>query len=129
MWGATAMIAGDAGDLPMAHTRPWLVANRRDIIRGLAPILGLAIAWSISTVMPPDTVLLGLVTYVFAQLGLIALRRGAARMASRATRKMIDWLAVGCDASLCALLLSQVDSLGGAIYPLYAVIALRALSA
>jgi len=41
------MIAGDAGDLSMARTQPWFVTNRRDIIRGLAPILGLAIAWSI----------------------------------------------------------------------------------
>ena len=123
------MIAGDAGDLSMARTRPWFVTNRRDIIRGLAPILGFAIAWSISTAMPPYAVLLGLVVYALTHLGLITLRRGAARMAASTTRKTIEWLSVGCDTLLCALLISQVETLGGAIYPLYTVIALRALSA
>src|SRR6266540_5138544 len=123
------MIAGDAGDLSMARTRPWFVATRRDIIRGLAPILGFTIAWSISTMIPPFGVLLGLVAYALTHLGLIPLRRGAARIAASTTRKTIEWLSVGCDALLCALLISQVESLGGAIYPLYAVIALRALSA
>src|SRR5215213_1650560 len=123
------MIAGDAGDLPMARTRPWFVANRHDIIRGLAPILGLAIAWSISTATPPYTVLLGLVAYALTQLSLITLRRGAARLAASATRKTIECLSVGCDALLCALVISQVASLDSAIYPLYAVVALRALSA
>jgi NtrC-family two-component system sensor histidine kinase KinB len=122
------MIAGDAGDLSMVRTRPWFVANRRDVIRGLAPILGLAIAWSISAGMPPHAVLLGLVAYALTQLGLITLRRGAARLAVSTTRKTIEWLSVGCDALLCALLISQSAPLGGAIYPLYAVVALRALS-
>src|SRR5262249_30404562 len=123
------MIAGDAGDLPMARTRPWFVANRRDITRGLAPILGLAMAWLVSTFTPPHIVLFGLIIYALVQLGLIALRRGPARMSSRAVGKAIEWLAAGCDTLLCALLLSQADSLGGAIYPLYTVIALRAVSA
>src|SRR5689334_22591886 len=101
------MIAGDAGDLPMARTRPWFAANRRDIIRSFAPLLGLAIAWSISTVMPPYSVLLGLIAYALTHLGLITLRRGAARMAASTTRKTIEWLSVGCDALFCALLISQ----------------------
>src|SRR5260221_4891445 len=122
------MIAGDARDLSMARTQPWFVANRRDIIRGLAPIMGLAIAWSISTVMPPFAILVGLVVYALAQLGLITLRRGAARLAASATRHTIEWLSVGCDTLFCALLVSQVETLGGAIYPLYTVIALRSLS-
>jgi len=123
------MIAGDAGDLSMARTRPWFVASRRDIIRGLAPVLGLAIAWSVSTALPPYVVLLGLVAYALTQIGLITLRRGAARLSASASPKAIEWLSVGCDALLCAQLISQAATLGGAIYPLYAVIALRALSA
>src|SRR5215216_6792354 len=123
------MIAGDAGDLSMARTHPWLVLNRRDIIRSLAPILALGVAWSISTVMPPYAVLAGLIAYAITQIGLIALRRGAARMAASSTRKMIEWLAVVCDALLCAFLVNQAATLGGAIYPLYTVIALRSLSA
>src|SRR4051812_22173853 len=106
IWGTTAMIAGDAGDLPMARTRPWFVANRHDIIRGLAPILGLAIAWSISAAMPTYAVLLGLVAYALTQLSLITLRRGGARLAASATRKTIEWLSVGCDALFCALVVS-----------------------
>ena len=113
----------------MAHTQPWFVTNRRDIIRGLAPILAFAIAWSISTVMPPYGVLLGLIAYALTHLGLITLRRGAAAMIASTTRKRIEWLSVGCDTLLCALLISQVETLGSAIYPLYTVIALRALSA
>src|SRR5215207_9695242 len=101
------MIAGDAGDLSMARPRPSFAPTRRDIIRGLAPILGLAIAWSISTAMPPYAILIGLVVYALMQLGLIAVRRGAARMAASPTRKMLEWLSVGCDTLLCALLVSQ----------------------
>lgn len=112
----------------MASTRPWFVANRRDITRGFAPILGLAIAWSISTVTLPNTVLFGVVIYALAHLSLIALRRGTARMAAPAARKPIDLLAAGCDILLCALLISQADTLGGAIYPLYTLVALRTLS-
>jgi signal transduction histidine kinase len=123
------MIAGDAGDLSMARTQPWFTLNRRDIIRGIAPILGLAIAWSVSTVTPPYLILLGLVAYALTQLGLIALRRGAARTAASSTRKTIDWLSIGCDMLFCALLVSQAEMPSGAIYPLYMVIALRALSA
>src|SRR4051812_26423070 len=123
------MIAGDAGDLSMTRTRPWFVTNRRDVIRSLAPILALGIAWSISTAMPPYAALVGLIIYAFAQIGLIALRRGAARLAATTTRKTIEWLSVGCDALLCALLVSQSKTLGGAIYPLYTVVALRSLSA
>ena len=87
------MIAGDAGDLgdlSMARTRPWFAPNRHDIIRGLAPILGLAIAWSISTAMPPYSVLVGLMVYAFVHLGLITVRRGAGRMAASTTRKTIE---------------------------------------
>ncbi|HEU5097493.1 MAG TPA: ATP-binding protein [Roseiflexaceae bacterium] len=113
----------------MAHARPWFVANRRDIIRGLAPVLGLAIAWSVATVTPPNSILLGLVAFALVHLGLIALRRSAARVAFPAARKTIDWLATICDALLCALLIGQADTLGDAIYPLYVVLALRALSA
>jgi two-component system, NtrC family, sensor histidine kinase KinB len=113
----------------MPRTRPWFVINRRDMIRSFAPFLSLAIAWSIATLTPPYTVLLGLVAYALTHLALITLRRGAARIAAATTRKTIDWLSVGCDALLCALLISQSATLDGAIYPLYAVIALRALSA
>jgi two-component system, NtrC family, sensor histidine kinase KinB len=123
------MIAGDAGDLSMAQTRPWFAPSRRDIIRGFAPILGLAVAWSFSTAIPPYPVLAGLVLYALIQLGLTALRRGATRLAASATRKTLEWGSVGCDALFCALLISQAGTLGGTVYPLYMVIALRSISA
>jgi GAF domain-containing protein len=50
-------------------------------------------------------------------------------LAASTTRKTIEWLSIGCDALLCALLISQAETLGGALYPIYTVIALRSLSA
>jgi NtrC-family two-component system sensor histidine kinase KinB len=123
------MIAGDAGDLPIARVRPWLVANRRDMTRALAPIVSLGIVWWLSIAAPPSTILIGSVVYGLAHLGLIALRRRFSGRVSPVAKQTIAWLAIGCDLLLSFLLLNQINVLGNSIYPLYVLIALRALSA
>jgi NtrC-family two-component system sensor histidine kinase KinB len=112
----------------MARVRPWLVATRSDVMRALVPILSLGIAWWLSSTALPIIILFGIIFYGLAHLGLIALRRGLSNMASRTSQPVLVWLAVGCDVLLSMLLLNQANSLGQAIYPLYILIALRALS-
>ncbi len=113
----------------MARARPWLVANRRDMLRALAPIFSLGLAWWLSAISLPPTIVLGTVAYGLAHLALVVMRRRISSAADPLIRKgTISWLAVGVDALFSLILINAAAALGDAIYPLYLLLIVRALS-
>ena len=59
-----------AGDATIANARPLIAANRRDLLRTLAPGAGLLFAWWLAAVTLTDLLNLTLVIYGLVQLAL-----------------------------------------------------------
>ena len=102
--------------------------ERRDVLRIAAPVFSLAYAWWLLDV--PLTPLVGvfLIFYGAAQLSLLFIRRRPRATVYTSTLPTTSWLAVGIDTLFAALLLSQAQTLGRAIYPLYLLLAIRSVA-
>jgi NtrC-family two-component system sensor histidine kinase KinB len=118
-----------AGDILLARARPWINANRADLTRSLAPVFGLGTAWWLSSMTLPVPVWTALVGYGAAHLSLIALDRRLRASAVSFVQYAVGWLPLLADGLFALLLLGHAGTLGGAIYPLYLLLALRVLSA
>src|SRR5262245_30266216 len=111
-----------AGTPLLTRTRPWLAQNSRQLLRGLTLPLALGLSWWLANMPLSNGLWAALVIYAILQLGSLWFRRwpGLARVAL--------WCSVLTDAAFALFLVGQSAVLGAAIYPLYLLLALRALS-
>jgi two-component system, NtrC family, sensor histidine kinase KinB len=116
-----------AGDVFLARARPWLSDHRLELLRAAAPIPGLATAWWLSLAGLPAILWVALIAYSVIQLTLIAADRRSQTLAAF-SQLTIAWAAIGVDVLFAILLLSQSTAVGGAIFPIYLLIALRVLA-
>lgn len=117
-----------AGDILLARARPWLADRRPELVRAIAPLPGIAMAWWLLLAGLPAPVWVALVTYSIVQLGLYVAgwrNQGRSTAFARAVR---GWLSIAADGALGLVLVLEAQALGGAIFPLYLLLALRALA-
>lgn len=115
-----------AGDATIANARPLIAANRRDLLRTLAPGAGLLFAWWLAAVTLTDLLNLTLVIYGLVQLALIVIRHRPRRAVyASANLPTTSWLAIGADLILALVLLGQGPLIGDAVYPLFVLLVVR----
>ena len=119
------MIAGDA---ITARARPWLVANKRDLKRALAPVATLGLAWWLSALTLPAIAWYGTIGYGLLHLSLVLYRRHNKAIGRPTSQDALGWTAIGADAIFALILISQADLMGRGVYPLYLLLVLRALA-
>jgi signal transduction histidine kinase len=107
----------------LARARPWLLANRNDMLRALAIPFSLGLTWWLVELALPSFVWLELVVYGLIQLLLSFVIRRRPALANPAL-----WASLAADAMFAALLVAHAAILGGAIYPFYFILALRAIA-
>ena len=117
-----------AGEIITARARPWIAASRRDILRTAAPLLSLVFAWWLAAMPLTPVFQVCVILYSLAQLSLIFIRRRPRNTVYTSAMPTTSWMAVGIDVMFSVFLLSQSGSLGRAVYPLYVLLTLRALS-
>jgi signal transduction histidine kinase len=113
-----------AGDLVMARVRPWLAQHRDEVLRVMIVPPALGLDWWLAELGLPPALWLALVIYSLVHLGLLLSppRLFRSAQAARAIGLALDLLAA------LGLLLVAPALPGGAIYPLYLLIVLRALA-
>jgi signal transduction histidine kinase len=117
-----------AGEAITTRAKNWAALERRDVLRVAAPLLSLLYAWWLLAT-PLSPVIGGfLVLYGIAQLSLVFIRRRPRSIVYTATLPTTSWIAVGIDLLFAVLLLGQAQILGRAVYPLYILLAVRALA-
>lgn len=117
-----------AGDVFLERARPWLADRRPELMRALAPLPGLAMAWWLSAAGLPPAVWAALIAYSLVHLALYVVGwRDQARLSAFA-RASRGWLSIGADVALGVALIVQSEALGAAIFPLYMLVALRVLA-
>lgn len=116
-----------ATDTLLARAEPWLRANLRDGLRAVLPLPVLALAWWFARMPLGDVATLGIVIYAAVNVGLLlALRR--AHHTGGVRRTQVYLLAsAASDAILAAYLLIYAGPLTLGIFPIYAVLVLKAL--
>ncbi|HMO55875.1 MAG TPA: ATP-binding protein [Roseiflexaceae bacterium] len=117
-----------AGNVRLERARPWIIARRREIFLALTPLASLALAWWFVALALPPLIWIALIVYAIAQIGMRALQH-LPRLKTRAFNiEALDWMRIGADLLLAAFAVMQAGTLGLAIFPIYILIALRALS-
>jgi signal transduction histidine kinase len=111
----------------LARARPWLADHQPILVRAIGPVLGVGMAWWLSAVGVTDVLWVGLAAYAAVQLILIAAAQSRPRVITTPNHS-ISWMAIIADVLLSLLLLSQAESLGTAVFPVYILIALRVLA-
>lgn len=114
-----------AGEILPVRVRPWTHAIRAMLLRVLAPLPSLGVAWWLTEQPLPTMIWLGIIVYALAHLALRAADRQDFRHPSAAARSRLAMLV---DLLFALLLLLQSDKIGIAIYPLYILISLRVLN-
>jgi signal transduction histidine kinase len=116
-----------ATDTFLARAEPWLRANFRDGLRAVLPLPVLALAWWLARMPLSPLATLGLVIYAVVNVGLLlALRRAHLRAQRERIYALISVLTV-TDAILAVYLLIYAGPLTLGIFPIYAVMVLKAL--
>ncbi len=116
-----------ATDTLLARAEPWLRANVRDGLRAVLPLPVLALAWWFVR-MPLGTVAtLGLVIYAVINLGLLLALQRSYRDNNDRYSMVYLVASVLTDAILAVYLLVYVGPLTLGIFPIYAVLVLKAL--
>lgn len=113
------MVAGNASSAP---GWPWAHA-RRQLMYTLTPLVAFAMAWWSSALLTTPLIWNEAIAYSIAHLALIGLRRMAWLRVTLSVG-----LSLVLDLLFSLLLLYQAGQLGHAFYPLFALVALRALS-
>lgn len=112
-----------AGNRLLHQAKPLLTSHRRELVRALMAPFVLLVAWSLVRAGLPSLAWIGVVLYGIAQLALLALARWKPHRI-----KAIDSFALFGDVLLAGLLILLGPLIGSAIYPLYAILALRVQS-
>lgn len=116
-----------AGETVFAQTRPWLRTTGRDRIRVLLPLPAFAIVWWFASLHLTPIVLIELIIYAVINLFLLAgLRTAQERQQGALTTTLLILLACS-DGLLALLILQTVGPLNLAIFPLYGMLAIKAL--
>lgn len=105
------------------RARPWLIDHLDDFWRLAIGGIVLCGIWWINSLYLPPAVEIALLGYCFFHLAIIGLRYWP-----RSRTLSFDGLSILVDGGFAIILLSQVATLGNGIYPLYFIVALRALS-
>lgn len=116
-----------AADTLFARAEPWIRTNIRDGLRAVLPLPVLALAWWFARMPLGNLAMLGLVVYALINVGmLVALRRS--HLGGHARRSLLLLLlSSASDAILAAYLLVYAGPLTLGIFPIYAVLVLKAL--
>lgn len=116
-----------ATDTLLARAEPWLRANLRDGLRAVLPLPILALCWWFARMPLGALATLGLVIYALVNLALqFALRHTHSGDNRRHTALLLCVSAVS-DAALAAYLLIYAGPLTLGLFPIYAVLVLKAL--
>lgn len=116
-----------ATDTLLARAEPWLRANIRDGLRAVLPLPVLALSWWFARMSLNGVATLSLVIYAVVNLGLLAaLRRAHAEGHPRRVLALIV-VSAASDAALAAFLLINAGPFTLGIFPIYAVMVLKAL--
>jgi signal transduction histidine kinase len=116
-----------ATDTLLARAEPWLRANLRDGLRAVLPLPILALCWWFAR-MPLDALAtIGLVIYALVNLVLqLALRHSHSHDTQGRTLALLG-VSAASDAVLAAYLLVYAGPLTLGLFPIYAVLVLKAL--
>lgn len=116
-----------ATDTLLARAEPWLRANLRDGLRAVLPLPILALAWWFARMALGQVATLGLVVYAISNLALLPAVRHAGRHGHHQRAFALLALSMVSDAVLAAYLLVYAGPLTLGIFPIYAVLVLKAL--
>lgn len=116
-----------ATDTLLARAEPWLRANVRDGLRAVLPLPVLALAWWFVRMPLSGSATLGIVIYALINLGLLLALRRANNLGSNRRSFVYLLASVATDAILAAYLLLYAGPLTLGIFPIYAVMVLKAL--
>lgn len=119
-----------AGEAIFGRNRPWRALSRYELARMFVPPIALGLAWWIATVPLTLGLCIALIAYGLLQLALVFIRRRPRTTIYTPASRLptTSLLAIGVDLLFGGWLVSQATALGGAVYPLYIVLVLRALS-
>jgi len=111
----------------LARAQPWLRANIRDGLRAVLPLPVLALAWWFARMgLDPGTTL-GLVIYAVVNLALLIALRRTRTPARRPQAVGLLVVSALADAVLAGWLLTNAEPLTLGIFPIYTVLAIKAL--
>ncbi|NTU79766.1 MAG: GAF domain-containing protein [Chloroflexales bacterium] len=115
-----------ATDTLLARAEPWLRTNVRDGLRAVLPLPVLALAWWFVRMPLGHVATLGIVVYALLNIGLLLALNHSDRHGGR--RSLVYLVAsVATDAVLAVYILAYAGPLSLGIFPLYAVLVLKAL--
>jgi signal transduction histidine kinase len=116
-----------ATDTLLARAEPWLRANLRDGLRAVLPLPILALSWWFARMQLDAVATLSLVVYALVNLTLqVLLRRAHLRNNQRRTAPLLAISAIS-DAILAGYLLVYAGPFTLGLFPIYAVLVLKAL--
>jgi signal transduction histidine kinase len=116
-----------ATDTLLARAEPWIRANIRDGLRAVLPLPVLALAWWFARLSLNDVSTLALVVYALVNLGLLAALRHADVTGRQGRVFALIAISVASDAALAIFLLFSAGPFTLGIFPVYAVMVLKAL--
>jgi signal transduction histidine kinase len=116
-----------ATDTLLARAEPWLRANIRDGLRIVLPLPVLALAWWFARMSLDTVATAGLLIYALVNLGLVAALQHANAGGHPRRMNLLLGVSAVTDAILATYLLISSGPLTLGIFPIYAVMALKAL--
>ena len=117
-----------AGEAVTVRAKSRMSLHRSDILRTVAPLLGLAFGWWFAAIPRSPLVTLCTIFYALVQITLVFARRRRRTTTFTSARPTTAWIAVGVDLLFSIFLLTQANTLGQTVYPLYFLLILRALT-
>jgi signal transduction histidine kinase len=115
-----------ASETILARAQPWLRSKGRDGIRAILPLPAFGIVWWFASLHLGPVSLVALIVYAIVNLALLAWLRRAQSLGQRNLGMTILILLAVSDGLLVLLLLRTIGPLNLAIFPMYAVLAIKA---
>lgn len=116
-----------ASELIFAHAQPWLQNQGRNRVRNILPLPIFGIAWWFASLQLTPNAWLVLIGYALFNLAFLFMLRHPYFDHLHSWHKLFHMSSVVSDGLLAALLLITLGPLSAAIFPTYAVLALKAL--
>lgn len=113
-------------DTLFVGAEPWLRQTLREGLRVLLPLPVLALAWWFARMPLDGAAMLGVVVYALVNLGLLVAVNARVLQDSR-RRALLIFISILIDALLTAYLLVYAGPLTIGVFPIYAVLVLKAL--